>query len=163
MTNTAVLVEMIGYAAAAAVATTYSMKAMLPLRIAGIASNVLFILYGALSGTVPVLALHVFLLPLNVWRLYQLLTCAAVASGAPWQPPAGAFSRVRRLKRRPARQARLPHWHSTKRPPVARAAQPPRAGRALRPDTDGPRPGGAGSGWRLRRRVALRSPDGLPA
>ncbi|MBC5767262.1 Crp/Fnr family transcriptional regulator [Ramlibacter albus] len=66
-------VDLIGYAAAMAVAATYSMKTMIPLRVAGIASNVLFITYGALSGAVPVLILHIFLLPLNSWRLWQML------------------------------------------------------------------------------------------
>lgn len=66
-------IDLVGYAAATAVAATYSMKTMIPLRVAGIVSNVLFICYGALSGTVPVLILHLVLLPLNSWRLHQML------------------------------------------------------------------------------------------
>jgi CRP-like cAMP-binding protein len=66
-------VDVIGYAAAATVFATYSMKTMIPLRIIGIASNALFILYGYLAGAVPVLVLHLVLLPLNAWRLRQMV------------------------------------------------------------------------------------------
>jgi len=66
-------IELIGYAAALAVAATYSMKTMIPLRTVGIVSNVLFILYGAMTLAVPILILHLVLLPLNSVRLYEML------------------------------------------------------------------------------------------
>ncbi len=66
------LAELIGYAAAACVFLTFYMKTMVPLRIAGIASNVLFIVYGYFSGAHPVLILHLALLPLNIWRLHEM-------------------------------------------------------------------------------------------
>jgi hypothetical protein len=49
------------------------MKTMVPLRLAGIASNVFFIAYGALLVAYPVLILHVCLLPLNLLRLREML------------------------------------------------------------------------------------------
>ena len=64
--------ELIGYAAAACVFVTFYMKTMVPLRIAGIVSNVLFIAYGYDLGAYPVLILHVVLLPLNIIRLHQM-------------------------------------------------------------------------------------------
>lgn len=67
------LTDFFGYAAAALVLLTFSMKTMVPLRIAGIASNIFFIVYGYLSGAHPVLSLHLILLPLNTLRLYQIL------------------------------------------------------------------------------------------
>jgi CRP-like cAMP-binding protein len=39
----------------------------------GIAANITFISYGALGHVYPVLLLHLILLPLNAWRLRQLL------------------------------------------------------------------------------------------
>ena len=66
------LAELIGYAAAACVFLTFYMKTMVPLRLAGIASNVLFIVYGYFSGAHPVLILHLALLPLNIWRLREM-------------------------------------------------------------------------------------------
>src|SRR5262245_52822800 len=65
--------DLFGYAAAALVLLTFSMKTMVPLRIAGIASNIFFITYGYLSDAMPILSLHLILLPLNTLRLYQIL------------------------------------------------------------------------------------------
>jgi hypothetical protein len=65
-------VELIGYLASLLVFSTFYMKTMMPLRSVAIASNVAFITYGYLAGLYPVFLLHVVLLPLNVWRLYQM-------------------------------------------------------------------------------------------
>lgn len=62
-----------GYAGALLTLGTFSMKTMLHLRMVGIAANLAFIAYGALGHVYPVLLLHLTLLPLNVWRLRQLL------------------------------------------------------------------------------------------
>ncbi len=65
--------ELIGYAAAACVFVTFYMKTMVPLRVAGIVSNVLFIAYAYDLSAYPVLILHLTLLPLNIIRLRQML------------------------------------------------------------------------------------------
>jgi hypothetical protein len=62
-----------GYGAATLVFLTFATKTMVPLRILGIASNVAFIGYGWLQPAVPILVLHCLLLPLNVFRLHQML------------------------------------------------------------------------------------------
>lgn len=66
------VVELIGYLASLLVFSTFYMKTMTPLRSVAIASNVAFITYGYLAGLYPVFLLHVVLLPLNIWRLYQM-------------------------------------------------------------------------------------------
>lgn len=66
--------EWLGYIAAAFVFATFSMKTMVPLRVVAIASNVLFIAYGYLHPAYPVLLLHLLLLPLNYWRLRQMMS-----------------------------------------------------------------------------------------
>jgi CRP/FNR family cyclic AMP-dependent transcriptional regulator len=66
--------EWLGYIAAAFVFATFSMKTMVPLRVVAVASNLLFIAYGYLHPAYPVMILHVALLPLNLWRLRQMLT-----------------------------------------------------------------------------------------
>ena len=66
-------IELFGYLGALMTLTTFSMKTMLHLRIVGIVSNVVFITYGMLGHVYPVLILHLVLLPLNAWRLRQLL------------------------------------------------------------------------------------------
>src|SRR5579863_2067079 len=65
--------ELLGYLAAACVFVTFYMKTMVPLRIAGIVSNFLFIGYGYAVDAYPVLILHLVLLPLNIVRLRQML------------------------------------------------------------------------------------------
>ncbi|MET0867460.1 MAG: cyclic nucleotide-binding domain-containing protein [Pseudorhodoplanes sp.] len=66
--------EFLGYIAAALVFTTFSMKTMVPLRVVGICSNVFFIAYGYLNPAYPLLVLHCLLLPLNIFRLREMLS-----------------------------------------------------------------------------------------
>jgi hypothetical protein len=63
--------DLLGYAAAGLVLLTFLAHSMQTLRAIAIASNVLFIGYALLAGLPPVLLLHVLLLPLNAWRLWQ--------------------------------------------------------------------------------------------
>lgn len=93
------LSELFGYLGAFLTLATFSMKTMLHLRIAGIVANLAFITYGLTAGVHPVLMLHLTLLPLNVWRLRQLLALTReirnASSGAvsvDWLKP---FSRQR--------------------------------------------------------------------
>ncbi len=65
--------EPLGYLASALVLTAFWMRAMLPLRAIAIASNVAFISYGLQTGIMPVLLLHLLLLPMNLIRLAQTL------------------------------------------------------------------------------------------
>lgn len=67
-------VSIVGYLAAVLVASSFYMKTMIPLRVFAIASNICFITYGYFSTPIlyPVLALHLFLLPLNIIRLRQI-------------------------------------------------------------------------------------------
>lgn len=76
--------ELFGWAAAATTFASHSMKTMLPLRLAAICANLLFITYGGLTGALPVLVLHVALLPLNGFRLVQILrTTRQVRAASP--------------------------------------------------------------------------------
>lgn len=67
------MVEIIGWIGAALTLTAWSMKTMLPLRTVALLSNVFFMSYGALAGVYPMLILHVILLPLNGWRLFEII------------------------------------------------------------------------------------------
>jgi CRP-like cAMP-binding protein len=64
--------DLLGYCAAAASLVAFSAKTMIPLRIAAIVSNVLFISYGLAGGHGPPIVLHSILLPLNVHRLVAM-------------------------------------------------------------------------------------------
>ena len=64
-------VNLLGYAASAAVLATFCMSTMIPLRVLALASNVLFMAYGYFDHLYPVLILHALLFPVNALRLVQ--------------------------------------------------------------------------------------------
>lgn len=66
------MVELMGYVASFLVFSTFYMKTMIPLRCVALASNLAFITYSYMAGLYPILLLHSLLLPLNLWRLYQM-------------------------------------------------------------------------------------------
>jgi hypothetical protein len=66
-------IEVVGYGGTAMTVASYSMRTIIPLRIAGIASSVFFIAYGLLIQSWPMLVMELTILPLNVIRLIQLL------------------------------------------------------------------------------------------
>ena len=66
-------IDGIGYLGALTTLGTYSMRRMIPLRIVGICANCMFITYGLLASVYPQLLLHSILLPLNAFRLREML------------------------------------------------------------------------------------------
>ena len=66
------IVNIVGYIAAGLVIATLSMRTMIPLRIVGIASNIAFITYGLMYHSPPTVTLHCILLPLNIYRLFEI-------------------------------------------------------------------------------------------
>lgn len=65
-------IQWLGWLAAALVLLSFSLKTMVALRAAAIASNVVFFAYGLLADVTPVMVLHGLLMPLNLWRLQQM-------------------------------------------------------------------------------------------
>ena len=65
-------IDLVGYLASGFVLATFSMRSMRWLRLLALASNLAFIAYGCLANLMPVLILHVVLLPVNAYRLMQL-------------------------------------------------------------------------------------------
>ena len=66
-------VEAVGYVASGFVFATFCMRTMIPLRSAAIGSNIAFIIYGFYGQIYPVFILHLVLLPMNVWRTFEML------------------------------------------------------------------------------------------
>jgi len=66
-------IELIGYFGTVATVATYSMKNIVPLRIAGIASSFCFITYAVILGIWPMLLTELIILPINCYRLYETL------------------------------------------------------------------------------------------
>jgi CRP/FNR family transcriptional regulator, cyclic AMP receptor protein len=75
-------VDGIGYLGASITLGTYSMKRMIPLRIIGMCANCVFITYGLLAPVYPQLLLHAILLPLNAFRLREMLQLTAQVKNA---------------------------------------------------------------------------------
>ena len=65
-------VSIFGWIAASLVLSSFYFRNMTSLRLAAIASNVLFIIYAILANAWPILVLHCLLFPLNLWRLLEL-------------------------------------------------------------------------------------------
>jgi CRP/FNR family cyclic AMP-dependent transcriptional regulator len=63
----------VGYLASTLVLCTFLTRTMLPLRFIALGSNVAFITYSALLHLYPVLVLHCVLLPVNGYRLREIL------------------------------------------------------------------------------------------
>jgi len=66
--------EFVGYLGSFLMFSTFWMKRMIPLRVAGIFANCAMITYAANVGPsmYPVLAVQSLMLPLNMWRLLQM-------------------------------------------------------------------------------------------
>jgi hypothetical protein len=65
--------EVIAYVGNVIVIITYSMRTMIPLRALGMCSNTIFLVYAWLMGLTPMMILQSILLPLNAYRLWQML------------------------------------------------------------------------------------------
>jgi len=63
----------IGYLASALSLCAFCARTMIPLRSIALGSNLASITYGALLQVYPVLFLHMILLPLNAWRLADIV------------------------------------------------------------------------------------------
>jgi CRP/FNR family cyclic AMP-dependent transcriptional regulator len=65
--------ELVGVAAAVASLYAAHAKTIIPLRAAAIVANLLAMGYSLSHGTYPTFVLNALLLPLNAWRLHQML------------------------------------------------------------------------------------------
>lgn len=66
------IIEMIGYANALLGIAMLAVQTMVPLRITGIAHNVLSIAVGYFTGLYPYVVQHAVLLPINAYRLHEM-------------------------------------------------------------------------------------------
>jgi hypothetical protein len=109
------LADVLGWCAAVLTLLTFVSGEMRRLRLLALAANAAFIGYGALAGLLPVLALHLALVPVNLWRLNQTLRRTR-------EQPIRTASPLQRRPRRPR------SWAQTRRDrrvPRARGSRPP--------------------------------------
>lgn len=67
-------IEAVGWMASALTIATYAMNTMLPLRIVAIGSSICFLIYAMLLQLWPLLVMELILLPINSYRLWQILS-----------------------------------------------------------------------------------------
>ncbi|HET7773427.1 MAG TPA: hypothetical protein VFK82_06345 [Burkholderiaceae bacterium] len=136
------LSELLGWAAALLTLCTFVCGDMRRLRMIALAANASFIAYGLYAQLMPVLALHLVLVPVNLWRLMHALrqnaprpgVTAAIEAGP--QPAADADAPTARDARpMPAARARV-CTASERRQAASRRAAPGRI-----PGYRAPRPG----------------------
>ena len=92
---TASLSDAAGWLAAALCLGTFCMRNMVALRTMAVVCNLAFIAYGAAAGLMPVLALHLTLLPLNAWQLARLRGGPTAVETPTTRSPAPPGSRSR--------------------------------------------------------------------
>lgn len=68
------LANMLALTGAVFFVATLLVRTIVPLRVIGIVSNMFFIAYGALAGSMPTFFLYLLSLPINAIRLRQMLT-----------------------------------------------------------------------------------------
>jgi hypothetical protein len=77
--------DAIGYAGAILVLVQTAMRTMIPLRALGMVCNAIMLCYGASRGSMPSILLQGILLPINAWRLREMVILTrrvrAAASG----------------------------------------------------------------------------------
>jgi CRP-like cAMP-binding protein len=76
------LANMLALTGAIFFVVTLMVRTIVPLRIIGIISNVFFIAYGALAGSMPTFFLYLLSLPINAIRLRQMLSLVKKARHA---------------------------------------------------------------------------------
>jgi hypothetical protein len=87
-------IEAFGYAGTGFTILAYSMRRLLPLRIVAILSSASFLVYAGLIGSAPLMLMEAALLPINAWRLVELLRPASGGRLFPQRPvPAGTSDR----------------------------------------------------------------------
>lgn len=66
-------IEAVGYLGVVLTVATYTVTTMIPLRILGISSAIVLLLYAALTSDLPTMVMELILIPLNLYRLIEML------------------------------------------------------------------------------------------
>ncbi len=74
-------IDVIGYAGTGLTVLSYSMRRMLPLRIAAVSSSVAFLTYASFTGAGPLIVMEMILLPINGYRLLELISVPRESGG----------------------------------------------------------------------------------
>ncbi len=126
---------MLGWLAAGLMVATFSCREARCLRPLAMAANLAFIGYALAADLPPVLALHLLLLPINLWRWAQ--ACREGAAGRPGVGDRNATVR-HRTRARPSPPAGRARWTRSLGPRSVNARWPgPRKGGRRGPSRPG--------------------------
>ena len=126
--SAAIPAEWLGWAAAGLTLATFICCDMRRLRLLALAANAAFIAYGAVAQLLPVLMLHLALVPVNLWRLNEAFRAQPRPPALPWRE---TFAPGRPVRRRRPRS-----WRASFRAAQAIVADGQPAPAAGAPSTD---------------------------
>ena len=66
------IIDIVGYVAACLVFAAFYVRKISTLRLIAVSSNIAFIVYGFANDLYPIFILHSLLLPLNLYRLFEI-------------------------------------------------------------------------------------------
>ena len=98
--SAAIPAEWLGWAAAGLTLATFICCDMRRLRLLALAANAAFIAYGAVAQLLPVLMLHLALVPVNLWRLNEAFRAQPRPPALPWRETFAPGRPVRRRRPR---------------------------------------------------------------
>ena len=84
---TPTLAHVFGFLGAALMLASYTMKAMLPLRLAALAACACLVTYGALAQALPTLLLYALLIPINLKKTLEMRHLVKAIEGAKADTP----------------------------------------------------------------------------
>mgnify|MGYP002148841538 CR=1 FL=1 len=61
-----------GFIGAGLMVASYLMHSMLPLRVVALAANLFLVIYAAMNGSYPTLALYLAMIPINLKKVYEI-------------------------------------------------------------------------------------------
>lgn len=127
MTAADTAAPLLGWVAASLTLVTFACQDGQRLRIAALSANAAFVAYGLTAGLMPILALHLVLIPINLWRL----ACARRAPPA-WASTTSPDASVPSRRPGPARYACDEGKPCCKRSPASQLRSPVATRRATR-------------------------------
>ena len=80
--NAITLIEAVGWVASILTIATYAMNTMMLLRILALASSACFVIYGTVLQLWPLVVMELVLLPINGFRLWQLVSLRHLLDGS---------------------------------------------------------------------------------
>lgn len=80
-----------GFIGAGLMVASYLMHSMLPLRVVALAANLFLVVYAAMNGSYPTLALYLAMIPINLKKVYEIRKLIRAVEHARSDAPVGEW------------------------------------------------------------------------